>query len=361
MNNFTSNEFVPDEFISDEFSTDTFSPDKFSPDRFSKRWVNLASAKLGATALSCSDDFFAAMGRMLHDQPPIFIADKYDDNGKWMDGWESRRKRDSGHDWCIVKLARPGVIHGIEMDTTHFTGNHAPAASIDGCLVEDAEPTADTEWRELIPHSVLGGDRQHQYAVDDADTCTHVRINIYPDGGIARLRVYAQPQANWDNIPQGELVDLAAALNGGVALACNDAHFGSMGNLLTPGRGVNMGDGWETRRRREAGNDWVVIALARFGTVRRIEVDTTFFKGNYPDRCSIQGVHLERARLNQATLDSIDSDSRDWRTLLPQVRLSADKTHQFVEQIIDIGAVTHIRLNIYPDGGVSRLRVFATI
>ncbi len=328
----------------------------FTPNRFTRRWVNLASAKLGAVALSCSDDFFAAMGRMLQEQPPIFVENKYDDNGKWMDGWESRRKRATGHDWCIVKLARPGIIHGIEIDTTHFTGNYAPAASIDVCMLEDADPNATTEWKELIPHSVLEGDSQHQYEVNDADSYTHVRINIYPDGGIARLRVYAQPKVNWNKIPQGELVDIAAALNGGVALACNNEHFGTMRNLLAPGRGVNMGDGWETRRRRHLGSDWVVIALARAGTVKRVEVDTAFFKGNYPDRCSIQGAHLDRLNL-----DSVDCDSQTWQDLLPQVKLEADKEHEFIGQIINTSAVTHIRFNIYPDGGVSRLRVWAEL
>jgi allantoicase len=327
-----------------------------SPEIFSRRWVNLASAKLGATALSCSDDFFAPMHRMLKDEPPVFIEGKYDDNGKWMDGWESRRKRTIGHDWCVVKLAKPGIIHGIEIDTTHFTGNYPPAASIDACFCEGDEPDKSARWVELIPQSVLDGDSQHQYPVTGSDTYTHVRINLYPDGGIARLRVYAEPKVNWEKIPAGELVDIAAALNGGVALACNNEHFGTMGNLLTPGRGINMGDGWETRRRREPGNDWVVIALARAGVVRRIEVDTAFFKGNFPDRCSIQGAHLDLVNLN-----SIESDSEAWQDLLPQVKLGPDREHEFTSEIIDIGSVTHIRLNIYPDGGVSRLRLFAEL
>ncbi len=328
---------------------------KFAPDKFARSWVNLASAKLGATAISCSDDFFAPMARMLKDQAPIFIDGKYDDHGKWMDGWESRRKRTAGHDWCIVKLAKPGVIHGIEIDTTHFTGNYPPAASIDVCSTSDA-PNEKTKWRELVAQNALSGDSQHQYAIDDAETCTHVRVNIYPDGGIARLRVYAEPKVQWDDIAPGELVDLAAALNGGVALACNNEHFGTMSNLLTPGRGMNMGDGWETRRRREPGNDWVVIALAHAGKIKRIEIDTAHFKGNYPDRCSIQAAHLELVNLN-----SIDADSQTWRELLPQVKLEADHEHVFVDEITGSDLVTHFRLNIYPDGGISRLRLFAEL
>ena len=323
---------------------------------FNKRWVNLASAKLGAKAISCSDDFFAPMHRMLKDKAPVFIEDKYDDHGKWMDGWESRRKRLPGHDWCIVRLAKPGVIHGIEIDTTHFTGNYPPAASIDVCNHDGDDPGPKSGWVELVSQSALDGDSEHQYAVNSPEIYTHVRINIYPDGGVARLRVYAEPRVDWDRVQSDERVDIAAALNGGVALACNNEHYGSIRNLLTPGRGVNMGDGWETRRRREPGNDWVVIALARAGTIREIELDTAHFKGNYPDSCSILGAHLDLVNLN-----AIDSESEDWDQLLPRVKLQADSEHKFSEEIVDIGAVTHIRVNIFPDGGLSRIRIMAEV
>ena len=326
---------------------------------FSKRWVNLASAKLGAAAIRCSDEFFAPMERMLHDQPPVFIEGKYDDHGKWMDGWETRRKRVAGHDWCVVKLAKAGVIHGIEIDTTHFTGNYPPAASVEACRIDGGgEPDDSTEWRTLIAQTELRGDNEHQFAIDDERAVTHVRLNLFPDGGVARLRVYAEPKVDWAQIAAGEQVDLAAALNGAVALCCNDEHFGSIRNLLTPGRGVNMGDGWETRRRREPGNDWVVIALAHPGVIQKIEVDTAYFKGNYPDRCSIQGAALAAA---DASLEDLPQQSEKWGELLPQVKLQADSEHQFETQIADLGAITHVRLNIYPDGGVSRLRLFGVV
>ena len=325
---------------------------------FSKRWVNLASAKLGAAAIRCSDEFFAPMERMLHDQPPVFIEGKYDDHGKWMDGWETRRKRVAGHDWCVVKLAKAGVIHGIEIDTTHFTGNYPPAASVEACRIDGGEPDDSTEWRTLIAQTELRGDSEHQFAIDDERAATHVRLNLFPDGGVARLRVYAEPKVDWAQIAAGEQVDLAAALNGAVALCCNDEHFGSIRNLLTPGRGVNMGDGWETRRRREPGNDWVVIALAHPGVIQKIEVDTAHFKGNYPDRCSIQGAALAAA---DASLERLPQQSEEWGELLPQVKLQADSEHQFEAQIADLGAITHVRLNIYPDGGVSRLRLFGVV
>jgi len=321
---------------------------------FSHRWVNLASGKLGAAAIHCSDDFFAPMRRMLEESAPVFIDGKYDEHGKWMDGWESRRKRVPGHDWCVVKLAKAGVLHGVEIDTTHFTGNYPPAASLDACSFDGKRPPDSAKWHEVIARCDLRGDSKHQFEIDDARAWTHVRLNIYPDGGVARLRVYAAPKVDWERIA-GERIDLASALNGAVALCCNDEHFGSIRNLLAPGRGVNMGDGWETRRRREPGNDWMILALAHPGVIREVEIDTAHFKGNFPHGCSLQG-----ARLQAAPLESLPKQSEKWAEFLPRVKLRADHVHRFRRELADIGAISHVRLNIYPDGGVSRVRLFGT-
>ena len=323
---------------------------------FAQHWVNLASRKLGASAIECSDDFFAPMDRMLQDSAPVFKEDVYDDNGKWMDGWESRRKRTPGHDWCIIKLARPGVIHGIELDTTFFTGNYAPAASLEACFCGHGQPADDQSWTEIAAQAILHGDSMRSFEIHDDTVYSHVKLHIYPDGGIARMRVFAEPKVEWDKIGELELVDLAAALNGGVALACNNEHFGSMKNLLTPGRGINMGDGWETRRRREPGNDWVIIALAHPGFIKQVEIDTAYFKGNYPDRCDIRG-----AMVRAASIESLPKRSEDWPYLLPESKLDADHAHHFDHTIEDIGPISHIRLNIHPDGGISRVRLLALI
>jgi len=317
---------------------------------FTRRYLNSADARLGAQALLASDDFFADKQRMLNPDPAQFIADKYDDNGKWMDGWESRRKRGSGNDWCIVRLARPTLIRGVDLDTSHFTGNFPPAASIDACSVDSGDAGADSAWVPLLPAVTLAGNAHHYRAVDSASYVTHLRVNLYPDGGLARLRVYGEVQpavAGADG-----LIDLAAALNGGRAVAANNAHFGSPGNLLLPGRGINMGDGWETRRRREPGFDWCVIALARPGLIEEIEVDTCHFKGNYPDRCS-----LEAALVTDANDSALITQSMFWSPLLAQQPLQMDHQHYFREQVIGIGPVSHVRFNIHPDGGVSRLRL----
>ncbi len=325
--------------------------DPDAPD-FTRRHVNLADARLGAQALLASDDFFAAKERMLNPAPAQFIPDKYDENGKWMDGWESRRKRVAGHDWCIVRLARPARVHGVDLDTSHFTGNYPPAASIDACLCSDGDAGPDSDWSPLLRSVDLGGNRHHYFAIDDDRVLTHLRVNLYPDGGLARLRVYGTPEFDPTHTDADGLVDLASALNGGVAVAANNEHFGPAAALLLPGRGVNMGDGWETRRRREPGNDWCLIALARPGVIEAVEVDTCHFKGNYPDRCSLQA-----ACVDGGTTTSLIAQAMFWPTLLPEQKLQMDRQHHYRAQLDDLGVVTHVRLNIFPDGGVSRLRL----
>jgi allantoicase len=218
------------------------------------------------------------------------------------------------------------------------------------------EPDEHTEWTEVLPAVELKGDSHHYHEIGDAKAYSHLRFNIYPDGGVARLRVYGVPHRDWSAVADNEQIDLAAALNGGRALACSDEHFGRMSNILNPGRGVNMGDGWETARRRTPGNDWVIVALGHAGEVEQIVVDTLHFKGNYPDSCSIQAAFVKGGTDSQ-----IETQSLFWRELLPSQKLSMHAEHTFVEQIKALGPITHIRLNVFPDGGVSRLRVLGKV
>lgn len=318
---------------------------------FTRRHVNLADARLGAQALIASDDFFADRQRMLNPEPAQFIAGKYDENGKWMDGWESRRKRGPGHDWCIVRLARPGRLVGVDLDTSHFTGNFPPSASIEGRDSQHAEPTPEGDWFPLLAAVNLAGNRHHYFALDTARRVTHVRVNLYPDGGLARLRLYGIPE--FDPSPDSEgLVDLVSALNGGTVVAANNEHFGLASAMLLPGRGVNMGDGWETRRRREPGHDWCVLALARPGVIEAIEVDTCHFKGNFPERCSIHA-----ALVAGGTPESLVTQSMFWAPLLPEQKLKADHQHHYRREILAHTTISHARFNMHPDGGVSRLRL----
>lgn len=321
---------------------------------WAKQQINLADPRLGAEAIGCSDDFFAPMERLLQPQAAIFVPGKYDANGKWMDGWESRRKRVAGHDWCVVRLARPGRIAGVDIDTSFFTGNYPPAASLDGCP-EGADPALAESWETLLPATPLQGNQHHLIAISSTACYSHLRLNILPDGGVARLRVYGRP-AGAPIAGEDGLIDLVAALNGGYPVAWNDAHFGVAANLLLPGRGVDMGDGWETRRRREPGFDWCIIALGQPGTIRSIEVDTAHFKGNFPDRCSLQAAYAPGLS-DQALI----AQAQFWPSLLPETKLQADHIHTFLDDIAALGTVTHIRLNLHPDGGVSRLRLWGEV
>lgn len=313
------------------------------------RWIQLEQPRLGTRVTFASDEFFAAKERVIDPGAPVFIDDEYDDHGKWMDGWESRRRRTEGHDFCVIRLGVPGVIRGFDIDTSHFTGNYPPQASIDACESEADNP--EDGWEQLLAKTDLAGDAHHFLDISDERTWTHVRLNIFPDGGIARLRIFGEVRADFSNV-EG-FVDFAAIGNGGRAISCSDEHYGSMHNLNVPGRGVNMGDGWETARRRGPGNDWVIVALAQAGTIERVEVDTAHFKGNYPDRVSLEaGVF--------ASDDDASAESRDWRTLLPESNLKMDQQHYF-ESLQALGEVTHVRMSIYPDGGVSRLRLFGRV
>ena len=319
--------------------------------KFIDQFIDLAQPRLGAKVIEASDDFFAPKERLIKAGEPVFIPDKYDEHGKWMDGWESRRKRVEGHDYCIIRMC-PGTIHGVDIDTSFFTGNYPPEASLEVCNCE-MDPGADTQWYELLPRTSLRGDTHHYIPVDDPGVWTHARLSIYPDGGIARLRLYGVAHYDWSKDGPGEWVDLAAMTRGGRTLLCNDMHYGHMSNLIAPGEGVNMGDGWETRRRREAGNDWVILKLGHPGRIRRVEVDTAFFKGNFPSHCSLQG-----ALIDERGEKEISPKAPYWRELLPRVPLGPDQIQTFEQEVIHTSICSHVCFNIYPDGGVSRLRLF---
>jgi allantoicase len=318
-----------------------------------EKYLNLADARLGTQVIHVTDDWFAEANRMLQPHEPQWKEGIYDDNGKWMDGWESRRKRFEGYDHAVIRLGVPGSIKGVDIDTRYFTGNYPPSASLEACFSPDSDPTETTQWTEVLPAVELQGNAHHFHALDDERPWTHLRLNIYPDGGVARLRVYGIPYRDWSTQDTHEIIDLAAALNGGRAIACNDEHYGRMSNILNPGRAESMADGWETARRRTPGNDWVIVALGQPGEIERVVVDTLYFKGNYPDSCSIQAAYVQGGTDSQ-----IETQSLYWRQLLPSQKLHMHQEHEFSEQLVSLGPVTHVRLNIFPDGGVSRLRLF---
>ena len=314
-----------------------------------RQWINLEQPRLGSRVTFATDEFFGAKERIIDAAEPIFIDDKYDDHGKWMDGWESRRRREPGHDYCVIRFGVPGIIHGLDIDTSHFTGNYPPHASLEACSANVDVP--EDGWVEIVPRIELAGNSHHYLDVRDDTVRTHVRMHIYPDGGVARLRIFGEIRANFSDVDG--FVDLAAVGHGGRAIACSDEHYGSMQNLLAPGRGINMGDGWETARRRGPGNDWVIIALGQPGIIERAEIDTAHFKGNYPDRVSLEGGVFDS---DEAAVNSSDG----WQTLLPEEKLKMDQQHYF-EGLQPIGAVSHVRVAIFPDGGISRVRLFGQV
>ena len=315
--------------------------------------VNLASPKMGTKILAFSDDFFGEVTRMLNDKDPIFIEDKYDNHGKWMDGWESKRRRDGGNDWAILKLGSAGIISKIEIDTSYFTGNFPPFFSLEG-IYSETEPNKDSNWKSLIAKTNLVGDCKNNFELNLKEKFNFVRLQIFPDGGVARIRLFGEVKYNWDRFNNEEIIELSSLKLGGSILAYNNAHYGDVSALLSEGRGKTMGDGWETRRRREPGNDWIIIKLAQKGIIEKIEIDTAHFKGNYPDRASIQAISIDK---NITTKDLIQS-SENWDVILDETKLTADNIHEYEINSNSKAEATHIRLNIYPDGGVSRLRIF---
>lgn len=319
--------------------------------------VDLAAARVGGRAVAANDEFFAPKLNLLKAEKPVFLAEKYTPRGKWMDGWETRRRRTPGYDWCVVQLGLRGVIRGVVVDTSFFTGNYPEYCSLDACDIP-GRPAARTLlkdpaiWTEILPKTGLKGGSLNELPVKSLRPWTHVRLNIFPDGGVARLRVHGDVVPDWSRVaPDGTLVDLAAVEHGGLAVAQSDMYFGRAGNMLMPGRAKNMGDGWETKRRRGPGHDWCVIKLGATGILEKIELDTNHFKGNYPDSFTLEGVN--RPDANPSEISGIP----DWIPLIPQTKLQPHKRHFFSKEIAAHPPVSHVRLNIFPDGGVSRLRL----
>ena len=323
--------------------------------------IDLASEKVGGAVLVANDDFFAPKENLLKTSDPIFIEGRYTDRGKWMDGWESRRRRTPGFDWCIIRLGLPGIVRGVIVDTSYFRGNYPEQCSLEGASFEGLPSETElldeaVEWTTLLPQVQLKGDARNQFAIDYGQRLTHLRFRIFPDGGVARLRVYGEVVPDWERLKRDGHIDLAAAENGALVLSCSDMFFGHRHNLIMPGRAANMSDGWETKRRRGPGHDWAIIKLARPGHIHAIEVDTSHFKGNFPESCSLEATNAATAGA-QALTDS----SVTWTNVLPRTKLQAHTRHYFDRELSDAGIVSHLRFNIFPDGGVSRLRVYGTL
>ena len=317
--------------------------------------VDLASSRVGGKVLAANDEFFAPKENLIADGDPVWNPDKFTSRGKWMDGWETRRRREPGHDWAVIALGIPGIVRRIVVDTSHFTGNYPESASIEAIDLPGSPSMVElvrdpARWMEVVPRSPLRGDTINEFLVGHPERITHLRLVIYPDGGVARLRAFGDPVP-----PEGALggereVDLALLQNGARAIDCSDRHYSSPNRMLVPGKAKGMWDGWETRRRRGAGNDWAVVRLAGRGVVERIEVDTTHFKGNAPASVDVEAIDAATAGIGDLRFAA-------WSPLLGEQPVDPHSRHRWAD-LADTGPVTHLRLNIYPDGGVARFRAF---
>lgn len=330
------------------------------PKQFS-HLTDLASDLTGTFVLYSTDDYFAEKENLLKPSAPVWIEGKYTDKGKWMDGWESQRKREPGHDFAIVRLGTPGSVHGILADTTHFKGNAPQEVSVEGIEAADTATPGDLidnpGWKEILPRTAVLPDHPNVLVLPAISSrVTHVRFHIYPDGGVARLRVYGEVKPDPYTFWQRGSVDLAAIEQGGTVAAVSDQFFGPPSNLLLPGRGVNMGDGWETKRRRTPGSDWCVLKLARAGQIDRIELDTHFFKGNAPQATLIEA--LNEADISADELANCLAAKAPWPVLVHKTPLVQHRKHVIYPDRPT--AVTHLRVHIFPHGGVNRMRVFGT-
>lgn len=301
--------------------------------------IDLVSHAAGGRVVDSNDEFFAAADNLLRNADPVWKDGEYTDRGKWMDGWETRRRRDQGHDWCLLALGIPGRVQRVTVDTSYFTGNYPEEFSLEANGAGDDDRTSSSRWVELIPPTRLQGDTVARFDVEDEHRVTHLRLNIYPDGGVARLRVEGEPIPSIKEVCPGGEVDLAAARVGGRAVAVSDKHYSDPGNMLRPTPAAGMWDGWETRRRRGPGHDWAVFELGLEGVVEAIVVDTTHFKGNAPGFVSLD----------------ISDDGREWSEAVGGARVRADSQNR-----ISLAAPAEarlVRLGIHPDGGVARFRV----
>jgi allantoicase len=311
---------------------------------------DLALRTLGGTVMAASDESFAAKENLLNPGPPGFTAHTFGLKGQEYDGWETRRRRSPGHDWAIVRLGLPGVIRGVVVDTAWFKGNYPPHAMVEACAAE-GHPAADelTGWTEIVPRSPLTGDAAHEFEVSSGRRFTHVRLRIFPDGGVARLRVHGEVVPD-PRLLTGLTVDLAALANGAAVTGCSDMFYSSPTNVIMPGLARHQAEGWETARRRDEGNDWILLRLAGPGVVHLAEIDTANLRFNAPGEARIRGADARTASLE---------DESAWFDLLPRTRMQPDTAHRF--RLDAARPATHARVDIFPDGGLARVRLHGSL
>ncbi|WP_019852896.1 allantoicase [Actinopolyspora mortivallis] len=317
-------------------------------DAYRSSLPDLASRVFGGSVGHANDELFAERENLVKPEEPTYQPYSFGHKGQIYDGWETRRRREAGFDYAVIALGLPGLIRRLVVDTSFFKGNYPPKVSVQARALEGYPDPAELDergWEEILPPTPVEGHSRNVFDVDPPHRYTHVRLCMHPDGGVARLRVHGEPVADprWTS----DRFDLAALENGGSVTGCSNMFFSSPSNLLAPGLARVMGEGWETARRRDDGNDWVAVRLAAVGVVDRAELDTSHFKGNAPGWAALSGC------------DAREEDPEDpaaWTELLPRTRLLPDTRHRF--RLPARREVTHVRLDVFPDGGMARLRLY---
>jgi allantoicase len=318
---------------------------------FTNGLIDLAQPRLGTKVIYKTDDFFASANRIINPTEPVFKVGVFDKHGKWMDGWESRRKRTAGHDYIIIKLGKPGTIKKVDVDTSHFNGNQPAMISIEGAN-SNSNKINQLNWQPLLSKKKTKANSHHYFTVNSDKVFTHIKFNIFPDGGVARLRLYGSIAKS--SKLKNKKINLASLLDGSSVIACNNEHFGKAENILAPGKAKNMGDGWETRRRRGKGFDWLILNSLDGKEIDKIEISTHHFKGNFPSHCSLQAAYLPNSKNSKQIVKS----SNTWKYLLKDAKLSANKVHVFKNNLMKKDKINFIKINIFPDGGISRFRIY---
>ena len=318
---------------------------------FTNGLIDLAQPRLGTKVIYKTDDFFASANRIISPTEPVFKVGVFDKHGKWMDGWESRRKRTAGHDFIIIKLGKPGTIKKVDVDTSHFNGNQPAMVLIEGAN-SNSNKINQLKWQPLLSKKKTKANSHHYFTVNSNKVFTHIKFNIFPDGGVARLRLYGSIAKS--NKLKNKKINLASLLDGSSVIACNNEHFGKAENILAPGKAKNMGDGWETRRRRGKGFDWLILNSLDGKEIDKIEISTHHFKGNFPSHCSLQAAYLPNSKNSKQIVKS----SNNWKYLLKDAKLSANKVHVFKNNLMKKDKINFIKINIFPDGGISRFRIY---
>lgn len=321
-----------------------------------ERLPDLASRALGGSVVAANDELFAERENLIEAAAPAYQPKTYGHKGQVYDGWETRRRRTPGHDHATVRLGLAGVVRAVVVDTAWFTGNYPPEVSVEAAAVEgypSPEELERVKWTPLVPRSAVRGDARNEFTVQAPHRYTHLRLCLYPDGGVARLRVHGEPVPDPRLLDVGG-IDLAALENGGSVLDASNRFYSSPANLLAPGLARVMGDGWETARRRDDGNDWVLFRLAAAGRVRLLELDTSHFKGNAPGEAAVSGCDARSG-------DVADADA--WFPVLARRPLLPDTRHRFlVDAEVAAGReATHLRMDVYPDGGMARFRAYGDL